>query len=82
MAQQLCKDVILWKRLSHPNIIPLLGASIDDTLLYTVSKWMNQGTIVRYLRSNPGANRRKLVGPAEHVVVYVKSYLIPGNRYC
>ena len=50
----------MWKTLSHPNILPLLGATISPPQL--VSIFMPAGDLSKYLRKNPDANRLGLVG--------------------
>ena len=61
--QKLCKEVVIWKRLSHKHcyILPFLGV----TSTYPpsmVSEWMNNGYMTEYVRANPGiVDRPKLV---------------------
>lgn len=53
-----------WKHLQHPNILPLLGATIGENKLSLISEWMDQGNIVQYLRRGEQleVNRIELVG--------------------
>ena len=64
-VQMFCREVITWKHLSHPNILPLLGVSIStDTLcLRILTLWIVNGNVMQYARSNPVANRLQLVSP-------------------
>jgi len=53
-VQKMCKEVVIWKRLSqmHHNILPFLGV----TRTYPpsmVSPWMNNGYMTEYVRSYP-----------------------------
>jgi len=50
----------MWKRLNHPNIVPLLGATIDPPQL--VSDWMLCGDLVGYIVDHADADRLGLVG--------------------
>jgi len=50
----------MWKRLTHPNILSLLGVTIDPPQL--ISKWMPGGNMSRYIQKNPNADRLRLVG--------------------
>ncbi|OSX65544.1 hypothetical protein POSPLADRAFT_1125619, partial [Postia placenta MAD-698-R-SB12] len=61
IMEHFCKEAVLWRHLSHPNITPFLG--IDKALfrLCMVSEWMPNGTIMTYVRTNPTVNRRQLV---------------------
>ena len=61
-TQRLCREIITWKHLSHPNILALLGVSIPaDTHCFRIlTRWMPNGNIVQYAKSNPTANRLQL----------------------
>ena len=64
-SQKLCREVVFWKHLSHPNIFPLLGISMsaDPYPFLILSEWMPNGNVMQYARSNPEANRLRMVGP-------------------
>jgi len=59
--QRFCKEVLLWKRLNHPNVLAFHGASMKQHQLCIVSPWMDNGNVVSYTRNNPEANRLRLV---------------------
>jgi len=65
-TQRLCREVLIWKRLSHPNVLPLLGVSVSKNPTYfrIISEWMPNGNVTEYVGSNQEANRLRLVGPA------------------
>ena len=50
----------MWKRLTHPNILPLLGVTITPFQL--VSNWMSGGDLPEYIKKYPDADRLGLVG--------------------
>ena len=50
----------MWKRLLHPNIVPLLG--ITPTPLQLISEWMPGGDLVEHIKKHPDADRLGLVG--------------------
>ena len=54
-----CKEAVMWKTLRHPNILPLLGATISP--LQLVSTLMPAGDLSKYIPKNPNANRLGLV---------------------
>lgn len=49
----------MWKRLIHPNIVPLLGVTIDPFQL--ISEWMPGGDLPKYIKKNPNVDRLGLV---------------------
>ena len=52
--------VVVWKNLSHPNVVPLLGVTIDPIQL--VSGWMPDVDLTGYITDHPDADRLNLVG--------------------
>jgi hypothetical protein len=54
-----CKEAIIWKSFEHPNILPLLGATISPSQL--VSPLMPAGDLSKYIPKNPNVNRFGLV---------------------
>jgi hypothetical protein len=50
----------MWKRLTHPNVLPLLGVAIDGFQL--ISEWMSGGHLLGYVQKNSDANRLGVVG--------------------
>ncbi|KAG9316824.1 kinase-like domain-containing protein [Chiua virens] len=64
--KQLCREAIVWKHLRHPNCLPLYGVCAMPTegpniSFALVSPWMAQGTISKYLKLNPQANKTRLI---------------------
>ena len=56
----------MWKHLTHPNILSLLG--ITTTPLQLISNWMSGGDLPRYIEKNPNVDRVKLVGVPPFVI--------------
>jgi len=50
---------VVWKHLAHPNIVPLLGVTIDP--LQLISDRMPGGNLTEYIANNPEADRLRLV---------------------
>ena len=61
VRQKFCHEVVLWKQLRHPNLLPLLGATKSSDTLMMVSEWMENGTIMDFITACPQTNRLKLV---------------------
>ena len=51
----------MWRGISHPNIVPFLGASETPAPLSMVSEWMPNGNVRGYVKNNPEASRLQLV---------------------
>ena len=52
---------MIWKRISHPNIVPFLGVSEAPAPLSMVSEWMSNGNVRDYVSKNPETSRLQLV---------------------
>ena len=50
------------KALRHPNVLPFLGVTMTEKLFVTVSEWMGNGDINKFLEANIDADRLELVG--------------------
>ena len=59
--QRFCKEVLLWKRLNHPNVLPFCGVLMNQNQFCMVSPWMENGNVLSYTRKSPEANRLRLV---------------------
>ena len=64
------------KRLTHPNIVPLLGITPDP--LQLISEWMPGGDLTDYIKKHPGADRVGLVGT---LLVVSDPTLTPTTSY-
>lgn len=60
--QKFCKEVVMWKFLQHPNVVPLIGAMMSEAQFAMVSPWMKNGNINQFVKANPKAGRLVLVG--------------------
>ena len=50
--QNLGREVRLWSKLDHPNVLPLLGYFFEGSkpIPNLVSEWMKNGTLIEYMR--------------------------------
>ena len=55
-----CRDVIAWRFLRHPNVLPLLGVTMTKTHFAMVSEWVNRN-INEFVKANVNADRFELV---------------------
>jgi len=61
VSQRFCREVVVWRALNHPNVLPLLGVTVAEDQLVVVSEWMVGGNIVEFVKVNVNADRLKLV---------------------
>ena len=54
---------MIWKRLTHPNVLPVLGVSPKPFQLCIVSEWIVGGNVVDFTSKHPEVNRLRLVRP-------------------
>ena len=57
----------MWRHLTHPNVIPLLGVTIDPSQL--ISGWVSGGDLTGYITDHPDTGRLGLVCPPNFVVL-------------
>jgi len=72
-SQVLWTRVPMWIRLSHPNVLPFRGVNMTLSQLALVYDWGENGNIIQYVMSHPGASRTRLVRTA---ISTVKSKLV------
>ncbi|KAF9789191.1 kinase-like domain-containing protein [Thelephora terrestris] len=74
------KEVVVWKRLNHPNVLPAFGASRDIAEFCVVSPWMPEGDILHYVNKYPGADRALImIGVAEGISYLHSNNVIHGD---
>lgn len=59
--QRLFREIVIWRRLSHPNVLPVLGVAPRLSPLSTVTEWMTNGNIMDFISTHPEVNRLRLV---------------------
>lgn len=55
------REIRTWWHLRHPNILDLYGTCREGPRYFMVCPWQNNGHVLQYLKTNPEANRRKIV---------------------
>ncbi|KAF9647902.1 kinase-like protein [Thelephora ganbajun] len=74
------KEVTVWKRLNHPNVVPTLGAEPNFADLCAVSPWMPEGDLLQYLNKHPVANRVSImIGVADGLSYLHSKDVIHGD---
>lgn len=61
ISQRFCKEVVTWKALHHPNVMPLLGVTMTETQFMMASEWVDNGNINEFVKADANVNRLELV---------------------
>ena len=61
--QRLFQKIIIWRRLSRPNVLPVLGVPQKLFPLCVITGWTVDGNITDFTQKHPEANRLRLVRP-------------------
>lgn len=72
------KEITIWKRLSHPNIVPFLGVADGPAPLSMVLEWMPNGDVRHYAKNHPEVDRLQLV---RHIALS-PSFLLGSHIRC
>jgi len=66
-----CKEVVMWKFLQHPNVLPLIGVTMSETRFAMVSDWMVNGNINGFVRAHPEVDRLNLLAGVAKGLSYI-----------
>lgn len=47
------REALIWRQLSHPNLLPFLGLYYVENRLCLVSPWMSNGHVLQFLENAP-----------------------------
>lgn len=61
LRQCLFREIAIWRRLPHPNVLPVLGVSPELFPLCIITEWMTNGNIMDFTSKHSKANRLHLV---------------------
>ncbi|QRV98462.1 Serine/threonine-protein kinase [Ceratobasidium sp. AG-Ba] len=51
------RELYVWSKCRHPNVLPLLGLVVYRDQVGMISKWVGHGNLPTYIAQNPGLNR-------------------------
>ncbi|TCD61914.1 hypothetical protein EIP91_007728 [Steccherinum ochraceum] len=71
--KMIMRELHIWGKLKHPNILTLYGGSPSCVPPFFVCAYMHHGNASQYLKHNPDANRRKLLHEASMGLAYLHS---------
>lgn len=60
-CQDFCREAVTWRQLRHPNIIPLVGVTVNSRRFAMVSEWMENGNVMEFIGKDQNANRIEFV---------------------
>ncbi|KAI5122336.1 hypothetical protein M0805_002503 [Coniferiporia weirii] len=67
-AKRLAKELKVWSKLAHQNILPLLGFLLEGPYPSLVSEWMDNGPVSQYIRNNVDCDvLRMILGVADGI---------------
>ena len=68
-VQKGLSEAIVMAKLSHPNLVKLIGVSVDQTSVYIITEFMENGSLLEYLwfRDRSVIQKSHLIGFARDV---------------
>ena len=76
----LFREIRVWSRLDHPNILDFLGFTLEEGVPSLVSEWMEHGTSFNYVKNNLDCDITRIVSQDMHCGL--KHILTSGVRRC
>ncbi|QRW19842.1 kinase domain protein [Rhizoctonia solani] len=70
------RELYIWSKCNHPNILPLLGYSHFRDRLVIVTPWMLEGCLVDYIQGNPSLDRMQACKEVCSAVAYLHEHNI------
>ncbi|KAF8696525.1 neurotrophin receptor, partial [Rhizoctonia solani] len=65
------KELMVWARLDHPNVLRLLGICVFGGEIGMVSEWMPKGNVTEFTINHPNANKLKLCSEIADGLAYL-----------
>ncbi|KAF9644321.1 kinase-like protein [Thelephora ganbajun] len=80
VRRRFCREVVTWKALHHPNVLPLLGVTMSEIRFVMISEWMENGNIDMFVKAHTGANQLELLRDVTKGLIYMHGQgIIHGN---
>ncbi|KAF9646470.1 kinase-like protein [Thelephora ganbajun] len=71
IRKRFCGQIMIWRTLHHPNVLPLLGVTMTKTQLVVVSEWKENGNINGFIKAHPDVNRLELLRDITKGLIYM-----------
>lgn len=65
------REVTIWRSLTHKNVVPLYGFLRIDDDVYSVSPWMDNGTVNDFIKSKPQEDRLRILSEISEGMEYL-----------
>ncbi|KAJ7493809.1 kinase-like domain-containing protein [Mycena latifolia] len=79
--KQFGREALIWRQLSHPNLLPFYGLYYLESRLCLVSPWMENGHVLEFLKNAPaGTDRLSLILDVAMGLEYLhKEHIVHGD---
>ncbi|KAF9644752.1 kinase-like protein [Thelephora ganbajun] len=72
IRKRFCREVVTWRTLHHPNVLPLIGVTMTEKRFVMVSEWMDNGNVNEFLkRSDTDVDWLELLREATTGLIYM-----------
>ncbi|KLO15216.1 kinase-like protein [Schizopora paradoxa] len=73
--RNLCKEVLLWRQLKHPNLLEFIGICKDALPSPAiVSPWMENGNVLQFVKTQSIEKKLHLLSQVANALAYLHSY--------
>ncbi|KAF7330808.1 Protein kinase domain-containing protein [Mycena venus] len=74
------REALIWRQLSHPNLLPFFGLYVLDDRPSLISPWMDNGDLNHFLNKTPGVDRVSLIADVAMGLEYLHSeHIVHGD---
>ena len=89
LVKRLLREAVPWKKIDHPNIVPLIGYSLDESSMTAalICLWYENGNLWGYLADHPTVGLKRfgenfVPTPSTHYELNTRlsSWYSPRNR--
>ncbi|KDQ08469.1 hypothetical protein BOTBODRAFT_118615, partial [Botryobasidium botryosum FD-172 SS1] len=77
VAKRVSREIKVWRRLKHPNILPFIGCCTLEDTPYMVSPWVENGDALAYVRRSPRSCSLDLLAQVASGLQYLHEFKPP-----
>jgi len=75
--QRIQREIKVWSRLKHPNVLPFLGPCILKKISFMTPPWMENGHALKYVQGNPESDCLRLPAQVANGLPYLHGFQPP-----